>query len=236
VAKRAVGTKIEIAGSSISEVTSIGGLELSAETIDVTTLDSDGGYRKFIGGFKDGGEVPVSGFFNPLDTTGQMAMYNAYESGAEIPFVINFPPELGASWIFNGVVTGFSTSAELEEAIPFEATIKVSGKPTLATSPSVGLSSLSITGAGGALAPAFVNSNSNYSFGGVTAPSITVTATAAAHTIRLFVNGVYIQDLGSGSPSSPIPLTLNAGKKVTIVAFEAGKGQKVYEIVAIKSA
>ena len=46
-------------------LTSINGLELSADTIDVTTLDSDGGYREFIGGFKDAGEVSLEGFLNP---------------------------------------------------------------------------------------------------------------------------------------------------------------------------
>lgn len=236
MAKRAVGTKVQINTNSISEVTSIGGLELSSETIDVTTLDSDGGYRKFIGGFKDGGEVPIEGFFNPGDTTGQMAMYDAFESGVEQSFVILFPPELGASWVFKGVVTAFSTSAELEDAIPFSSTIKVSGKPTLTMAASAGLSALSLTGAGGALAPAFANANGFYTFSGVTAASVTVTATAVAHSIQLFVDGVYVQDLVSGSPSSAIALTLNRGRRLTIVASESGKSQKVYDVIAVKTA
>lgn len=134
MAKRSVGTKLLFGTTPVAELTSIGGLELSADTIDVTSLDSDGGYREFIGGFKDGGEVGISGFFNPGDA-GQAAVYAAFNSGATTPCEIEFPSELKASWIFNAVVTGFTTGAELEEAISFEATLKVSGEPTLEITP-----------------------------------------------------------------------------------------------------
>ncbi|RUS41839.1 phage tail tube protein [Cohnella sp. AR92] len=130
MAVRAVGTQLLFGTTPVAELSSIGGLELSADTIDVTSLDSDGGYRQFIGGFKDAGEVSISGFFNPEDD-GQAAVYAAFESGATQSCKIVFPASLGASWEFSAVVTGFSTSAELEDAVSFEGTLKVSGKPTL---------------------------------------------------------------------------------------------------------
>jgi predicted secreted protein len=107
---------------------------MSQDTIDVTTLDSDGEYREFIGGFKDGGEVSASGFFDPQDE-GQAAVYAALEASSVEDFTIEFPASMGASWNFKGVVTAFQTSAELEEAVGFEITIKVSGKPTLTITP-----------------------------------------------------------------------------------------------------
>lgn len=134
MAQRSVGTILNFGGKKVAELTSIGGLELSADTIDITSLDSDGGYREFIGGFKDGGEVSISGFFNPKDG-GQADVYKAFESGETEESEIVFPTALGASWEFNSVVTGFSTGAELEEAVSFEATLKVSGKPTLVLPP-----------------------------------------------------------------------------------------------------
>lgn len=115
----------------VAELSSIGGLELTAETIDKTSLDSDGGYREFMSGFKDAGEVSISGFFAP-DDPGQAAVYAAFNSGATTACKIVFPSELGWEWNFNSVITAFSTSAELEEAVSFEATLKVSGEPTLA--------------------------------------------------------------------------------------------------------
>jgi predicted secreted protein len=135
-ATRALGTTLGIGSPAVvvGLLTSIGGVDASAETIDVTALDSTGGYRKFLAGFKDGGEVAVSGFFDPTDP-GQMDVYEAFESGAEVPIVITFPASLGATWTFQAIVTGFSTAADVEEALTFEGTLKVSGPPVLAVTP-----------------------------------------------------------------------------------------------------
>jgi len=134
-AQRSLGTKLKIGATTakvVAGLTSIGGLELSADTIDVTTLDSDGGYREFIAGFKDGGDVSLEGYF--YGDTGQMELYNLFESGNTESFKIEFPEAFGVSWAFKGVVTGFGTSAALEDPVGFSCTIKVSGKPTLSTS------------------------------------------------------------------------------------------------------
>ncbi len=131
MAKRGLGTKLKMGSTAIAGLTEIGGLELSADTIDVTTLDSDGGYKEFIGGFKDAGEVSLSGFFDPETGNGQTELHSAFESGEAKAFIIEFPASLGAKWAFDGVVTGFKTSTGVEDPIKFEATIKVSGAPTL---------------------------------------------------------------------------------------------------------
>ncbi|WNF31637.1 phage tail tube protein [Aeribacillus composti] len=131
MAERAIGTKLKKGTTVIGELTSIGGLELSADTLDTTTLDSDGGYRTFVTGFKDAGEVSISGYFNPQHHKG---LYDDFEAGTEQQYTIEFPPKIGAKWEFKAVVTGYSTGAELEDLISFEATLKVSGKPTLTVS------------------------------------------------------------------------------------------------------
>lgn len=233
MSERALGTKLLINAASIAGLTSVNGLSLTADTIDKTTLSSTGGYREFTGGFKDGGEVTASGFFEPSDTTGQVALYNAFESGAAIPFSVLFPSQMGASWTFSGVVTGITTGAELEDMVSFEVTIKVSGKPTLALSLSSGLTGLSLSGTGGSLTPTFANGTYLYAFSGVTATSVTVTATAAGQTIQLFINGEYVQDLTSGAASAAIPMSIGS-KKLTILANETGKTQKMYEVVVVK--
>jgi predicted secreted protein len=131
MAQRALGTILQIGTGTpvtVAGLTSIGGLELSADTIDVTTLDSDGGYREFIAGFKDAGEVSLEGYLK-LDE-GQQALYTLFESGDVEDFTIQFPDNFG-KWEFKGVVTGFSTSADLEDPLSFSATIQVSGKPQL---------------------------------------------------------------------------------------------------------
>lgn len=233
--KKAMGTRLKIGANHIAGLTSISGIERSADTIEVTTLESADNHREYIQGLKDGGEVSISGFFEPGDTNGQVAMNTLFDSGAVTPFSILFPSELGAEWTFSAVVTGFTTGAEMEDAASFEATIKVTGKPVLGLTASGGLTALSLAGTGGTLSPTFANSTYYYSFGGVSATSITVTATAASHTLKLYADGVYVQDLTSGSASAAIALTLNVGKKLTILAYESGKTTKIYEIIAIKT-
>lgn len=231
---QAMGTKILIGANSVADLTSIGGLEPSADTIETTTLDSVNGWRTFIQGLKDGGEVSLSGYLNVGDTNGQMALYNAFNSGALTPLTILFP--FGASWTFNGIVTGVSTGAETEDLVPFESTIKVSGQPSLGLTPSGGLTALALTGTGGVLTPAFSAGNNLYAFSGVTATSVTITATGANHTLSLFVDGVLAQTLSSGQASAAIPITAVGSKKLVIMAQEPNKAPKLYEVTLVKTA
>lgn len=232
---QSMGTKLKIGANSIAELTSITGIEASADTIETTTLDSNG-VRTFAQGLKDYGEVSASGFFNPADTNGQKALYDAFVSGALTTFTILFPSAMGAEWDFNGIVTGISTGAEMEDGISFEVTIKVSGQPSLGLTPSGGLTALSLTGTGGSLTPGFNNGIYSYAFSGVTATSVTVTATAANHNLALYIDGVFSQQLTSGSASAAIAMSAIGSKKLTIIANENGKTQKVYEIVVVKTA
>lgn len=233
MAQAAMGTKILVSANSIAELESIGAMDLKADTIETTNLDS-GGWKTFMQGMKDAGDVPLSGFFNPGDTNGQMAMYNAFNSGAVLPFTVLFP--FGASWTFNGIVTGFKTEAQKEDAVPFEATIKVTGSPSLGITQSAGLTALSLTGTGGALTPAFNKDVPLYAFSGVTATSVTLTATGAGQTINLFVDGVFQQQLVSGTASGAISIASVGSKKLTVVANELNKAPKVYEVALVKTA
>ncbi len=131
MAVASMGTKLKVGTTGyVAELTDIGGLDISADTIETTNLDSNG-WRTFIGGLKDAGEVSLSGHFNPDDTDGQKALYDALVAGTVLALKIEFPTALGAEWSFSGVVTKFTTSSALEDSVTFEATIKVSGSPTL---------------------------------------------------------------------------------------------------------
>lgn len=127
-----VGTAFKVGTKTVGSLSSIGGLSLSADTIDTTALDTEGGYRTFVAGFKDGGEVAISGFFDYATESNQQELYTLFQSGEVEGFSIVFPSGIGATWTFNGVVTAFETGIELEDAVSFNTTVKVSGKPTLA--------------------------------------------------------------------------------------------------------
>ena len=127
---RSVGTKFTVDAKAVGGLSSIGGVEVSSDTTEVTALDNTSGYKEFVGGFKDGGDVPLEGFLDGADD-GQDAMYAALEDQEEHDFTIVFPEAIGKTWTFKGVVTKFATSAAVSDAIKFSAAIKVTGKPTL---------------------------------------------------------------------------------------------------------
>lgn len=234
--KRAIGTKLKIGANAVTGLKSIGGIQLTADTIDVTTLDSTGEYREFIGGFKDAGEVSASGNFEPGDTTGQAALLAAFESGAVTAFSILFPSAMGAEWSFNGVVTGFATNEDLEDVVTFDATIKVSGKPNLGLTASADLTTLATDA--GTITPTYAGTTYSYYVDATSKTTFKVTATlTAAEKILLYVDGAFVEELTSGTASSSIAIAgVGTTKKCTIIYNEARKTRKTYEIIAHKTA
>ena len=83
--------------------------------------------------FKEVGDVTVSGFLDGSDE-GQKKMYELLNSQDEAEFAIVFPTKIGKTWSFKGFVAGFTTSAEVGNAVSFEATLIVNGEAKLAAS------------------------------------------------------------------------------------------------------
>lgn len=113
----------------IAELTSITGLEVTADEIDVTSHDSTGGFREYVGGLRDAGSVSLEGNF--IGDASQEALLTLLKSGEVAAMTIVFPDSAG-TWTFEGFVTAFSTDAPMEDKVSFSATIKVTGVPTLA--------------------------------------------------------------------------------------------------------
>ena len=85
----------------IGRLSSIGEISPDSEELDVTTLDSTGGYREYLQGFKDSGELEVSGYHDSGDA-GQTALRAAYASGASGTAKVAFPD--GTEVSFTGYV------------------------------------------------------------------------------------------------------------------------------------
>ena len=113
--------------ASLAGVTSINGISLSRETIDVTDMDSVDRYREFIGALRDGGEVTVGMEFDPDggDYANAISDYNSDTPGY---YEIVFPDT--SEWAFNGLLTGVTVDDPFDDKMTAELTYKVSGKPT----------------------------------------------------------------------------------------------------------
>ena len=132
-----VGTVLKVNNKTVGGLKSIGGIEITADQHDVTALDSTGGFREFLAGFRDAGEVSCSGYLDGADE-GQEEIYNLVQSGETKACQIIFPSKIGKTWSFNAVVIKYATDIDLDDAIKFDMTLKVSGQPTLAATATQG--------------------------------------------------------------------------------------------------
>lgn len=239
-AKAALGTQLLRDGVAIGGLTNIGGIEFSMDTIDITNHDSVDGYKEFLGGLIETGEVPIEGHFYPGDTNGQVALLGDLTNRTVQSFEIRFPDALATSWIFNAIVTRFKVGdAEVEGALPFEAELKPSGKPFLAITASVGLTTtfFSVSGVGTAIVPTPANDVYEYVVNiATTESSVTITPTASAGTITITANGV-TQTVTSGSASAEIALGAAGSITEAVISVqELGKTPKRYTLYLTRAA
>lgn len=130
------GTTLKINDVLVAENIDIGAIEPTATTIDVTNHDTtNNGYSEFIGGFKDGGEIEVTGNYVAGDA-GQQAFAPVFESGETADFEINYPKRstesAGPKWEFTAMISKCSpiSAANTTDQLKFAMTLKISGKPT----------------------------------------------------------------------------------------------------------
>jgi predicted secreted protein len=237
-AKLGYSTTISRNGNLIGQLTSITAPSLSADSVDVSTLDSADGYREFIQGMRDGGEVAIEGKFYPGDTNGQAGLYDDFNNGTLQTFVITFPTSMGASWSFSGIVTAIESEIPFDDAIGFSATIKVSGKPLLGVTASTGVSAFVLRNAADDGDATAVNYLPNFAIGtyyyGVTyttESAVRVKVTAASHTIKIYIDGVYVESVSSGVSSSQISISADSSKQVRVEVYETAKTPKNYYFV-----
>ena len=112
----------------IAEIKQITGPRKTRTTIDVTSLDSTGGYNEFIGGFRDGGTVVLAMIFR-RDT--YEIMDGDFESNVLRNYEIYLPDDEFTSIEFEGLVTELPLEIAPDDAITTNVTIKVSGQPVM---------------------------------------------------------------------------------------------------------
>ncbi|MGW3674638.1 phage tail tube protein [Streptomyces sp. NPDC005166] len=113
--------------ATIGNVTSVKGPEIERETYDVTAHDSIDGWREFVGGLKDAGEVSIEINYDPRVHDPMVVDF-----ADTIPrnYKMIFPGTLG-SWDLKLILTGFSQEAPVDDKLSAELKFKVSGKPAI---------------------------------------------------------------------------------------------------------
>lgn len=124
-----VGTKFRRWNGSgswvnIAEINSIDGPNKSRDTIDVTSLGSTGGYKEFIGSFRDGGSISL-----PMNFTRDTydLMNEDFESDVLQSYEIFLPDDEGTSFEFLALVTELGLGIPNDDKVTADVTLKVSG-------------------------------------------------------------------------------------------------------------
>lgn len=107
------------------EVNTISGPGMSRDTIDATSLASTGGYREFITGFRDGGEVTFDMNFIHADV---VKLFEDFDSNTARHFKIVLPDTVLSTFSFDGLVTGIPHSIPPDDKVTVSVTIKVTGQ------------------------------------------------------------------------------------------------------------
>jgi hypothetical protein len=123
--------------TEVAQVSNIGSVAITADEVEVTTLDNTSGFREYLTTFKDAGELPVTLVWDPaLATHGETAsgLWGLMISQEQRPFKIEFPTKpIAYEATFNASVKTFPTPALTpDDALTADVSLRVSGTVTLA--------------------------------------------------------------------------------------------------------
>ena len=111
----------------IAEIRSITGPSMTRDTIDTTTLNTEGGYRTFITGFRNPGTLALSMNYT---RAGYEALKDDFENDDLQNYRIVLPDDDETVLEFEGIVTEIPLTIP-EELIAVDTVIQISGKVDL---------------------------------------------------------------------------------------------------------
>jgi len=219
------------------EITNINGPAQSRDMLNVTSHDSDNGFKEYIAGPIDGGEVSVEGNLIVGDTYGQVAFHTDVQGGTKRAAFIVAPMAAAEAWSFNAFAKGFTPSHPHDAQIGVSGSLIVTGKPTRLTTQSAGMSGLTgieeNAGAGLSISPAIAVGTYAYTCTVNTASTwVKLTPVAGSHTI--YVQGVAV---ATGVQSGEIALgAAGTDTVVIVIAYESAKSPRIYRLTVTRPA
>ena len=109
---------------AIAEITSIKGPGMKREQIEVTSLDSTGGYKEFIAGFREAGTISLTMNFRRSNYD---LLKADFESNAIQYYEIILGDTVLTSFEFEGLVTELPLSISAKDAVTMDVSILITG-------------------------------------------------------------------------------------------------------------
>ena len=130
-AESGFGSLLKRGATAVAEITSISGPSISRDTIELTHMESPSGYKEYIGGLADAGEVTIDGNFLPTNATQLAIVTDMLGTAASQTWTILWADTGATTWTFTAFPTAFSPSAPSNDKMSFSATFKISGPITV---------------------------------------------------------------------------------------------------------
>ena len=130
MAIKGCGASFSLGSNVVAELNNIANA-YSADSLDVTTFDSSC-IREFIAGLRSG-TMDISGFYDPTDTNGQVAMFTACLAGTTL--TTTQKPKIlwnGTNGFeADGIITAYNVDTAVDGTVNFSATIQLTGAVTV---------------------------------------------------------------------------------------------------------
>lgn len=126
------GTTLSLGGTTVGNVLSISGPDLTRDSIDVSTMDSTAKKREFLPGMIDSGEISVELQYDGTTVASLLAAQTTQTAQA---VVITLPAEAGGAtntYTANGFITSLGHVIPFDDKITQTLTIKFTGALTYA--------------------------------------------------------------------------------------------------------
>jgi predicted secreted protein len=120
---RSFGITVTVDATAIGGLTDVSPGGGDVTFVDTTTHDTDGGWKTYVGGLKDGGTLELTGKYDIADA-GQVKLRTLL--GETESCVVTFSD--GSSAEFDGIVGAYNVSNPLDDATEFTSSIKITGE------------------------------------------------------------------------------------------------------------
>ena len=122
--------------TKVAEIIDINGPGLSRDVIEVTSQDSTNGWKEFLPGLRDGGEINITANWDPDHATqdGTTGILSKFNDDELHNWQIITPSGAGVDIDFAAFVTAMNLSFPVAEKGILECTLKISGAVTVSPS------------------------------------------------------------------------------------------------------
>jgi hypothetical protein len=137
----ASGTTLTWDGEVVAQIYNVSGFSSTLNKKDTTTHQSAGGRTTSKPGEITDADLALSGYFDPTDTAGQLAMLTDYNAKSTKAYIVTYPSATGTTLSGNGYLSAINVGeANRDGVIPFSAAITPTDTPTFAVATVTGMS------------------------------------------------------------------------------------------------